>query len=164
MEKYFTVTEKNSLRKDYMDYLQNIKDVNVIAKKFMEDNNFETHEYSCSNTAFYIVPTDNDLTNCSKSLMNDVGNELRRFKKNSKIGKAWIQTVKDSEIKVLQKPYIPSYFKNTFGHMRMNIFMINDIVYCYFEMEHDFEVPEGMIEIKASEYYQVIEEHKEKFK
>ncbi|CAB1251463.1 conserved protein of unknown function [Ruminococcaceae bacterium BL-6] len=164
MEKYFIVTDQNLLRKDYMNCLQNMKEVNIFAKKFMEDRGIETHKYSCDNNAFYIIPTDKDLVNYSKMLMNDIGNGLRRFKKNSKIAKAWIQTVKNNNIKILEIPYVPSCFKNTYGHTRSNLFMIDNVVYCCFEIEHDFETPEGMTEIKASEYYRVIEDHEEEFK
>jgi hypothetical protein len=159
MEKYFVVTEKSELRGDYLKYRENAEVIRQHVKDFTEEHGIESKEYHESVDALYIVPTNKDNESFGKMLAKDVGNGLRPFKKNSQIAKAWVNSLKEKNIEILHKPTVGFYFKEIHGRFRYRLFVINNIVYCSMSMDHDFETPEGMEEIKASEFFKVVEDH-----
>lgn len=161
MEKFFIVTKESSLNKEYLEYQNNVKEVNEYVKKFMEAEGIESKEYSLSENKFYIVPTSNDLEKFNKVLSKPLDNGLRAFKGNSKISKAWERYLESNKFKILHKPYVGVYFRG-FGTCKYRLFNIGDVLYCSFECDYDFSSPTGFIEIKASEFYRAIEEHNEK--
>lgn len=161
MEKFFIVTDKSRLKKDYEDYLENSKKVNELAKEFMDAHGFETHHYGVRGDIFFIVPTREDKVNFSNQLYKDSqGNGLVGFKKNSKMGKAWIDLLEDKKITVQDKPSLPLYFSTFFGRSSSRLFKVKDIVYCSIDANtQKIDNPEGFEEIKASEFYKIIEEN-----
>lgn len=158
MEKYFIVTEKSDLHKDYLDYRENSRLINEHYKEFAKENDIEAEEYCPSNKYLHIIPTEKDLERFDKVLLKPTGQGLRSFKLNSKIAKNWAKSLTEKGLKVLSKPYIPFYFRNGFGRSRTRIFNIGEAVYCSYEADrNNIECPEGFIEIKASEFYKIIE-------
>ncbi|HEY8805698.1 MAG TPA: hypothetical protein VIM42_11455 [Clostridium sp.] len=130
----------------------------------MDKYEIDTHSYYCSNSAFYIVPTEKDLEKFGKILCKPVDNGLMAFKKTSKINKAWVDLLEEKQIAPTHKPFIQFYFDRGYGKTRNRLFNIGDTVYCSFEGEHDFSNPEGFEEIKGSEFFKIVEEENEKRK
>jgi heat shock protein HspQ len=163
MKRYYEVTEKSNLYKDYMNYLGNVKLVNDLVKDFTNKNNIESESYATDKTDLYIVPTENDMSKY-KNVMSAYVDGLYKFKGNSKIAKAWKKTLEDSKLEVQRKPKVPIYFNSWSYRILSKLFSLDGKVYCSLELvDQDFdEVPEGMIEMKASEFYKIIEDNNNK--
>ncbi len=144
MEKYFIVTKKSSLYSDYFTWKENRKQVAKHVEKFMIEHGIISREYYASQRLLYIVPTQEDLEKFNKVLSKDTGNGLRPFKQNSKIGKAWIQSVEESGLKILPKPTPLLYFENIYGKYKTRLFDINGTVYCSIDPFYDEKCPVGM--------------------
>jgi len=163
MEKYYIVTEESSLHHDYMSFLENGKKVNELVKAFMKKHQIETRFYAPSDEKLYIQPSEIDVQKFNSILTKPLENGLRAFKKNSTIGKDWINTLKENNIKVSHKPFVPMYFTGVYGHLRTRLFQIEGTVYCSIEGEfRHLDTPKGMEEIKASEFFKIIEDNEEK--
>ncbi len=136
------------------------KDVNEIVKDFMINNEIETHEYAIGmrENYFAIVPTQKDYDMFNQQMKKDSRvNTLSSFKKNSTIFKDLFKILEDKDMKVLHKPFIQFAFPCC-GRSRSRIFEHNGVVYASYEHETDFENPKGFQEIKASEFYKVVED------
>lgn len=161
MEKYFLVTDKCSLKKDFLDFKENSKKVNEIAKSFMRGQGMETTRYGLSGEAFYIVPTESDLKKFDSQLCKaTVDEELRRFKKNSEVSKLWLEHLKLNELKIIERPFLPFYFKDCLGNFRYRLFSLDREVYCSVESEN-VDAIVGVKEMKASEFFKVIEDYEQ---
>ena len=156
MEKFYIVTKESNLNKEYWEYVNNIKEVNKYVKEFMKQESIGAIEYHVDYKKIYIVPTENDVERFNSKLTKPLDNGLRAFKTNSLVGKKWIEFVKNNDIKILHKPFVGTYF-NAYGRSYQRLFHIGDIVYCSYETEFNFNNPKGFTEIKASEFYRVIE-------
>jgi len=160
MEKYFIVTEQSKLYGEYMRYIQNKKDVNDHVKEFTAKNEIKTTEYYANSGYLYIVPTENDLEKFEKVLTKPVNDGLRSFKKNSKINKQWVKSLDEKDLKVINKPVVLFYFTRGYGKTRSRLFNVDKVLYCSFEVDTtELDCPEGMVEIKASEFYKILEEN-----
>lgn len=163
MEKFYIVTEKSELNKDYFDWKENLKTVNNHVKKFSKENGIESKEYYATDEMFYIVPTENDSKTFNNSfLKQEFDDGLKAFKKNSIIRKAWVKSLKEKNIKILHKSYADVYFEHCYGKFTTRLFDVDSVVYLSINNEYELETPEGMTEIKASEFYKIVEDHNEK--
>lgn len=144
-----------------MDYLTSDKTMREISHQFLTANNINTKEYASTKDTFYIIPTEKDIEDFSKMLNRELENGLRAFKTKSKIGKAWKDTLEEKGIEPLHKPMLMLYF-NVYGSTSSRLFAIDDKVYCSFKSEYNFENPEGFIELKASEFYKIVEDENER--
>lgn len=160
MEKFFTVTEGTRLHDEYFTYKTNHKLVNQCAKDFMEKHNMETEKFARSSETFCIIPTENDCKNFGSMFSKDKVNGLSVFKKNSEIGKDWIKTLKLQNLCVLHKPMIAFEFsKFAGGKFTTRLFDIDGILYLSFDCGYEVETPEGFNELKASEFFKIIEDY-----
>lgn len=159
MEKYFIVTEKSKLHKDYMEYKRNTKEVNDHVNEFLNAHGIETDLYAVNGETLYIQPTQNDIAKFGKSLGKPIQQDLQPFKKNSAIAKEWVKSLDGRQMKIKQKPYVPLYFKGIYGSIRSRIFAVNEIVYISIDCQQEVEPIDEFVEIKASEFYKVIEEN-----
>ncbi|MDB5052648.1 MAG: hypothetical protein JWM44_698 [Bacilli bacterium] len=157
MEKYYIVTEKSSLHKSWFDYKANVSVVNDLVKKFTAENGIESSEYYVSDTEIYIVPSEKDVETFGKSLGATLDNGLRRFSMRSKICKAWMEALRVAELKVLRKPMVILYFRGIGGKYKSRIFDQNGVLYCSIDPA-DGKENEGLIEMKASEFFKIVEE------
>lgn len=96
-----------------------------------------------------------------KNVLSVYGNGLYKFKGNSKLAKAWKKLLADNNLEVQRKPRVPIYFNSYAHRMSSNLFSIEGKVYCSLELvDTNFEeVPENMIEMKASEFYKIVEDN-----
>lgn len=158
MEKYFIVNENSSLHSQYFKWKQNMHDVNEHIKAFFAKHEIEANKYAPYKNALYIEPTENDKIKFFKMLCKETKNGLCKFKDSSAIRKAWSNLIYENKLEILHKPMVGFYF-STIGHSSSRIFDYDGVLYCSIEAE-TMGIPsndKGIIEIKASEFYKVIE-------
>jgi hypothetical protein len=160
MERFFIVHEGTELHTDYFSWLENAKKVNKIVNKFMNEMNIETDKYHASESNFYIVPTAKDIETFGKYLTKPIEHRLRKFKSNSKINKRWLDMLEEEKIRILRKPDVRFYF-NSSGRTRSRLFDIDGVLYTSIE-PYTGDVPKGFTELKASEFFKVIEDYNSK--
>jgi len=157
MERYFIVTEESELHKDWFEYKENRSRVRELIHEFNQANNIESESYFVTDTAFYIVPTDKDKENFGQVLALPINDGLQKFKGNSKVAKAWVKTLKEAGIRIKHKPRLIFYISPEGGRYRSRLFEIDGIVYCSIDPCQE-KTPHGFKEIKASEFFKVIED------
>lgn len=157
MEKYFIVTEESQLHKDWFAYKKNSAAVRELIKAFFSEHGIESNEFYAADDAIYIVPSEKDKGTFNSLLCAPLENGLRQFKKTSKISKAWVKTLKDAGLRVFGKPMLILYFRSLGGRFKSRLFDLNGILYCSLDPVHG-EAPEGFVEMKASEFFKIIEE------
>jgi hypothetical protein len=161
IEKFFKVDNDHQLAKEYFTYKNNYNIVRDHVRNFMDTNEIKTHQYSTNNETFYIVPVEEDLEKFDNMLGKDIGNGLRPFKRNSSIHKAWLKSLKDNNLQILIKPHTSWYFKKfAGGRFKTRLFDINGVVYTSFDYQgNELDCPEGFVEIKASEFWKLVEDY-----
>ncbi len=87
-------------------------------------------------------------------------NSNGEFKKSSKINKMWVSLVKD--IEYFEKPKLMFYFRFSGPRWSERLFHDGDKLYCSIESEGEIFVPDFAIEIKASEFFKIIEDQEER--
>ena len=159
MEKYFIVTEESSLHKEHKEYSEFFTKMHKVAVHFMKKHEIEAREFYYMRDCFAIVPSDNDEINFNNILKKSTKNGLRFFRQNSKVNKDWVKTVEDSGIEWKHRPWVPMYFDQRSGRTSARLFDINDAVYCSLQQKAEINTPKGFIEIKASEFFKIIEDY-----
>ncbi|MFK7696428.1 hypothetical protein [Paenibacillus sp. HJGM_3] len=157
MEKYFIVTEHSPLHQHWFAYKENSKLVRDFVKKFTSENGIESDEYYAADDALYIVPSGNDAENFKNILGAQHDNGLRKIKSTSKIGKTWVKSLKESGLEVKRKPMVIMYCKVMGGRYRSRLFDQNRILYCSIDPAPEV-TPTGFVEMKASEFFKIIED------
>ncbi len=155
MEKYYIVTTDSPIYKEYIDYKAMSEKVNTAFVEFAKEQGFETHEYYQSAERLYICPTDGDIDKFGKYFKKDTPG---LFKKNSLPAKAWVNKCKALGLKSPHKPILSFEFR-VFGLTSSRLFMINNVLYASFKAYCDFDNLAGFKELKASEFFKVIEEY-----
>lgn len=155
MEKFFTIKKDSAFYEAYVQYEKDVKANAEAFKKFSEEHGIEATLYVPGDSFVMIIPTQNDLKNFEGMFIaKEFGDGLRKFKKNCKITKDWVEVAK-----TIPKPNKPDYF----SYMRFNgrfssrCFMIGDVLYGSAESK-TVELLDFMEEIKASEFYKAIED------
>jgi len=165
MEKFFIATEKSNFYKDYFAYNDNRKQLRKLMCGFAKSNNLPNLASADENTYSIIVkkgesnPFENQL---KKGGVWTKKGELHDFKKNSPIGKAWCIFLKTNGFKPVGRPYIFFYFTNISGRCGMETFYNDKTLYLKINTEQEPNTPNGMNEIKGSEYYKAIEDWEDK--
>lgn len=160
MEKYYIVTPGSQIHKEYMDYKDLSKKVNTAFVEFAKEQGFETHEYYQSAQRLYICPTEGDVNKFGKYFKKDTPG---LFKKNSPLAKAWVDKCQVLGLKSPNKPNLAFEFR-VFGRTSSRIFMIDDVLYASLRADCDFENLDGLEEIKASDFFKIIEDYEESLK
>ena len=157
MEKYYTVTEECSLHKDWFDYKENADQVNEVYKGFKDQVGVESKEYYVTDREVYIVPTEKDNEMFGSVLCTPI-NGLRKFRTTSKVGKVWVKALKDAGLEVKRRPMPIIYFRSFGGgSYKTRLFEQDGKLFCSIDPA-DGKEPEGFVEIKASEFFKIIEE------
>ena len=154
VERFFIVNPDSKFYKVYKEYRENRNMVNKLIRDFFKTAGIETSGYFCTNQELYIEPTATDSKKFAAQLCagsNEYG--LRRFKKRSEINTAWIGYI--SDLTIISRPYLFMYLEGLHGGARL--FFDDDTLYCSGDMEEDAAPPDGVTEIKGSEFFAVIE-------
>lgn len=156
MEKYMEIQNDCKLYKDYFEWVGNWDVIKSLFHGIKEKYGIETTGFYTYKDRFQIVPTENDNKNFSSMLKKTSYGE---FKKNTEISKEWISGVE--KIGRINKPQLFFYF-NLLGHRwKERLFHIGDKLYCFIESDGEVSVPRFALEMKASEFYKIIEESEE---
>ena len=156
MDKYFTIKKGSRLYIDYFQWKEDLKIIRELFNELATKYGIEATSFVPRKTQLLIVPTAKDDDNFYKQFTQAYhDNGLRQFKCNSDIGKDWTRLVRDTAI-----PYKPNFFLyiGVSGRYHERLFSINDVLYGSLSAECRFELHECMSEIKASEFYKIIEE------
>ncbi|MNL47340.1 hypothetical protein D3C87_1701240 [compost metagenome] len=150
---------------DYFEWQRDNENIHKVFMNFKKMINLESDIY-CLSKILGIVPTENDLKkygNMLKKEEHEMG--LRFFKKNSKVMLDWKKISSQNNVKFSRKPFPYWYLKDGLlmsGRINSQLFDIDNVLYGRIKTERDFNLDEFFIEIKASEFYKVIEEELEK--
>ena len=154
MEKYYIVPEGTSLHTEYFKYKENLAFVNAVVKEFILSHGIETTEYWCSTSQFAIIPTEKDVKSFGHLLRKEKDeNGLRLFRKDSFINKEWAS----KSIKVFRRPQVMFSFSG-YGNGSSRLFDADGVLYCSHQSKYDFKCLEEFKEIKASEFFKVLED------
>lgn len=156
MERYFIVTDE-LLIEQLKEYEIMRKKVDETFKAFKEEVGIETCQYYQHTDRLAIVPTAQDSVKFSQMLKVDGVT----FKKNSSLSKMWVKICKEKELKTPRKPVweLESLIDGNVYRFRSRLFSFKDKVYGSFESDEDFTLPsEHFIELKASEFYKIVED------
>lgn len=164
MEKFFRLKEDNPICNGYFKWLENTKTYTDCWGKFKKLTGIEAIEFA-PYSELYIVPTENDLENFGNQFVKESFNDgLRKFKKNSKIHKTWQDFIAGGHIKLIPKPSTIFDFMLGGGRWSSSLFDYEGKLYTKITSDwgfpENFIVPQGYEEIKASEYYTIIEQIK----
>jgi len=160
MERFFIVT-KSKLGIDYLEFKNNHRKINELVKTFFKENEIETSSYSYGYRSLAIEPTENDLKKYDKALKKSDG--FRQFKANSKVAKLWIESLYNNKIEIIYKPEAGDYFGFPLERYRSRLFKIEDEIYTSIDCSN-IVVSEDMVEIKASEFFKIVEDYNENLK
>lgn len=160
MEKYYIVTPSSSIHKRYLDYKDLSKEVNAAFVEFAKEQGFETHEYYQLVNDLYICPTEGDVNKFGKYFKKGAPG---LFKRTSPPAKDWINKCRVLGLKSPNKPNLGFEFE-VFGRTSSRLFMINDVLYASLRADCDFKSLDGLAEIKASEFFKIIEDYEESLK
>lgn len=157
MEKYFTIKPNSQLYKDYFNYLEDLKTNANLFDVFAKEHGIEASSFIPYKKHLVIIPTEKDKDKFRSDFTQeylDCG--ARQFKVRSSVGKAWTNVM--SDIKPARKP---NYFGliRVYGRYYERLFHIDKILYGSLSADTDFDLHDCMDEIKASEFYKIVEDY-----
>lgn len=162
MEKFYIVKDEKLIN-DYKEWEIDDLKIQEAFVQLKKEFEIESNEYYANSERLVFKLKDSDYKKFKKDLM---ANSTERFKIKSPQNKRWLELMKEKGIKGLRKPFIKDYLHTGCigGKMWSNLFEIESVLYGYFETEFEKKIspPEGFIEIKASQYYKIIEDYEEK--
>ena len=157
MERYMEIRKDCQLYKDYFEWVGNWDAIKKLFNGIKEKYGIEATGFYLFKDVFKIVPTENDNKKFVSILKKTSYGE---FKKNTEISKEWVSGVK--EIGRIKKPKLFYYFDSLGHKWKERLFHIGDKLYCSISSDGEVSVPKFALEMKASEFYKIIEESEEK--
>ena len=157
MEQYFEITKESSHYKEYFDYLEADEACEKSVKSFLDENGIHTDYYAVFREALYIDDNPDNREKYGNQLMKHSVDGVVAFKKSSKIGRAW----NELSIKGAYEPHVSFFFSDSSRSSRTRLFHVGEKLYCSIDcLERSTKVntPQGFIEMKASEFFKIIED------
>lgn len=156
MNKYFEINKGCALYDEYFAHEESEKKISKAVLDICEKFGIETRQFYIYKDRFVICPTESDMQKFENMMKKTSYGE---FKKNIEISKYWIESVKD--IEHFDNPLLFSYF-GLFGHRwRERLFHIGEHLYCSIESDGEVSTPNFVTEMKASEFYKIVEDYEE---
>lgn len=153
MDKYFEIKPDCALYKEYFACEKAKEKIKDAFEQVREKFGIETTVFYLKKDRFWIKATDKDMEKFSRMMKKD---SVGEFKKNSAPSKMWVELVKD--ITHFERPKM-IYYVPLIGHRwKERLFHIGEKLYCSIESDGKVSVPEFAVEMKASEFYKVIED------
>ena len=153
MTKYFEIRPNCNLYRDYFAYRNDTPKIAAAYNAVCEKFGIEAKQFYVSKTRFQIDPTDADIEKFGNLMKKTNYGE---FKKSSEPCKMWFSLVKD--IKHFEKPKLFYYFDLLLGNRwKEKLFAVEDKLYCSIECDSEIITPDFAIEMKASEFYKIVE-------
>lgn len=156
MDKYFEIKKDSPIYTDYFKWLDEEDKMIEIFRDFSEKHEIEASKFIPRKKRLYIIPTEKDIDKFAKQFTQNYGKHgEHQFKCNSVVGKDWVHTVADMPIP--RKPTFWVYGMHVLGRFSTRLFHIGDKLYGSLSAEDNFELLDCMEEMKASEFYKIIE-------
>ena len=159
MDKYFKVNEGCQLHTDYFSWKEDKKKIKEAMQEVCKKFGIEAEQFYMQKNRLHIVPTQNDIKNFSAMMTK---NDYGRFKKTSEPSKMWVELVKD--IEHFHKPRLFNYIHFHAHGWSENLFDIDGVVYGLLKDVYEVNLPNFVVEIKASEFYKIIEDYEARCK
>lgn len=156
MNKYFEIKPDCALYKEYFAHEEDKPKIVNAFKSVSEKFGIETSSFYMIKNSFRIVPTENDGKKFERIMKKTNYGE---FKKNSEPSKMWIELVKD--IEYFEKTRLIFYFNLLGYRWKERLFHIGDKLYCSIESDGEVSTPDFAVEMKASEFFKIIEDYEE---
>lgn len=156
MNKYFEIKPCCALYQDYFAYKEDAPKVSEAFENVRKRFGIESESLHIAKDKFRIVPTEADSEKFAGMMKKT---NFGEFKKNSEPSKMWCDLVKD--IDHLQKPKLIFYFKLMGHRWKERLFAIGKKLYCSIESDGEVFVPDFAIEMKASDFFKMIEDQEE---
>lgn len=153
MDKYFEIKPDSELYKDYFAHERAGEKIKAAFNKVKEKFGIDTTVFFLHKDRFQIAATDKDMEKFSSMMKKGNAGE---FKKNSTPSKMWVELVKD--ITHFERPRLFYYFPALGHRWKERLFHVGDKLYCSIESDGEVSVPDFVVEMKASEFYKVIED------
>lgn len=149
-EMFMMTTKDHSYFKSCLKYVDENKNFFADGKKYAASLNIPENDFGLGTSTFAVKNTP-EYQKKYKGLVKIDGDFLT-FKRNTKIGRGW----------KLKKPFRPMPVLDLLtnfqgGKFREQLFIFQDKLYIHFSHESDVILPEGFTQIKASEYYSLVE-------
>ncbi|WP_324825092.1 hypothetical protein [Sinanaerobacter sp. ZZT-01] len=160
MEKFFKILEESCFHKECVEWDESLKKANKIFNEMCDVFGIEAQQYVPYKDAIAILPTEKDEDKFGKVLKKDFDG-IRYFKKNSELHKWWCEKIKQEKVECLKRPSPGSWISCGGGRFSTRLFDIKEIWYGSYSCNTDFKLPDGLKEMKASEFYKMIEDHNE---
>lgn len=158
MDKYFEIKPDCALYKEYFAHEKAGEKIKAAFEQVREKFGIETTVFYLKKDRFHIAATEKDMEKFSGMMKK--GN-VGEFRKNSAPSKMWVELVKD--IAHFNKPKLIFYTRMNCFRWKERMFHIGEKLYCSItDSDGEISVPEFAVEMKASEFYKVIEDAEEK--
>lgn len=152
-EFYMTVKPDSELYQDYFQWLESGKAAYAAFLDIAEQFGIETTRIYFR-PRFSIVPTETDKNKFVKDMLKDG----ETFKKNSKQNKAWERATQGLQLQGKPNPIVYTQY-DFIGTYRYRLFHVGDVLYCSIVSDDkEISLPAFGNEMKASEFYQVVED------
>lgn len=163
MEKYFEVKQNSDFYKKYFNFVDVSAKLNELFRQFAADNGIETKTYYQTTERLVIEPTERDKFKF-RGLFKQ--NSDTDFKKTSGISKRWVALCKEHELQTPRKPNLLWDSDCRIGSYNIGsrLFHIGEKLYGSINNKCDanIELTDDFIEMKASEFWKIIEDADEK--
>jgi len=157
MEKFYIVPAESALGKAFQNYKKDSDLLYNTYLDFAKEKGIISDGVYLTAKRLWINPTSEDKEKFgSEFMMYEPG----KFKKTSRLCKEWINLCREKGIKGLSKPNPIFYFhKSDFFSCRSRLFELDGVIYCTLSSSSEFNAPDELNEIKASEFYTIMEQH-----
>lgn len=160
MEKFYRALPDSRLHADYMEWEDCCEEMREIIDSLFEEYGVEATRYSAGKFGLAIEATPGDLEKFKGQFKKGHIHGIFEFRKNSHICKEWAK--RSERIKMRRKPFLSLYFDHASCRMSTRLFQIDGVVYCSIDAG-DVAPKDKLVEIKASEFWRVIENYEERF-
>ena len=159
MKKYFIIKDP-TIEAQYDEAISNEEIMRQAFVQMKEEYGISTKEFYLSRERFYIV-----YDHVDREKFRDQMTQGGEFKKASAMNKRWLELLKEKGITKVAKPHLALIIDHDLGRCGSTMFKIDEVLYGSFETNGNFiDLPEGWVELKASEYYKILEDHEAKLK
>ena len=157
MQKFFIIKDES--------YIEKLKKAYIFDKKFIEIMKQMAEEFNLDIKGYYVdyerfSPVFKNIDEIKKCRELGYLTEKDKFKKNSIPNKRFLELLSVTEIHPCPRLAFNFDFR-VYGKSSSSQFMFKDIAYGTYEAERDFDLPDKLEEIKASEYYRILEEKRD---
>ena len=167
MEKFFQIKEDCKLYQDYFAFIEMKAKMNNLFDTFTKTHQLSGQKFILNPNRLIIELNEQEQQTYANDLITNQNYKIHNiytFKKNAKLCKEWVKRCKDLAIQEQTKPMIGFYFNANLYSFRQRLFHIGTNLYGSLDnkKDSDFALDDFAIELKASEFYKIIEDFEEK--